>query len=132
MEYEYRPVWSFFGGQTVEEPWQKTTIGTIPITPPYKRRIVDLQADPKTIADAGVRSITVKLFYELGGAEQVKQVTLNIVKGQLSEQVEFMTPGTKLEYDYEIQWQLKGNRTASSGRQKSTVDLLFVDGIPQS
>jgi hypothetical protein len=66
----------------------------------------------------------------LGGIEQVKQVTLNAAKGSLSEPVEFMSPTGKLDYDYEITWQLKGDRAVTSGRKKSSTDLLFVDELP--
>jgi hypothetical protein len=132
LDYEYHPVWSFFGGRTVEQPWQKASAGAINVAPPFTRRIVELQADPKTLTDAGVRSITVKLFYDLGGIEQVKQVTLNAAKGPLSEPVEFMSPQGTLDYDYEITWQLKGNRTLTSGRKKTSTDLLFVDELPPS
>jgi hypothetical protein len=132
LDYEYHPVWSFFGGRTVEAPWQKASAGAINVAPPFTRRIVELQADQKTLADAGVRSITVKIYYGLGGVEQVKQVTLNAAKGPLSEPVEFMSPQGTLDYDYEITWQLKGNRTLTSGRKKASTDLLFVDELPPS
>jgi hypothetical protein len=132
LDYEYHPVWSFFGGRTVEEPWRKASAGAINVAPPFTRRIVELQADPKTLTDAGVRSITVKVYYGLGGVEQVKQVTLNAAKGPLSEPVEFMSPQGKLDYDYEITWQLKGDRALTSGRKKSSTDLLFVDELPPS
>jgi hypothetical protein len=131
-EFEYRPVWSFFGGGTVEEKWQKWTANGIAVKPPYARRQVDIQGDPKAVADAGIRSITVRLFYDLAGKQQVKQVTLNVSKGQLSEQVEFMAPPDKTEYDYEIVWQLKGNRTVSSGRHTNSTGTLFVDELPAS
>jgi hypothetical protein len=131
-EFEYRPVWSFFGGGTVEEKWQKWTANGIAVKPPYTRRQVDIQGDPKAVADAGIRSITVRLFYDLAGKQQVKQVTLNVSKGQLSEQVEFMAPPDKTEYDYEIVWQLKGNRTVSSGRKTNSTGTLFVDELPAS
>jgi hypothetical protein len=131
-EFEYRPVWSFFGGGTVEEKWQKWTANGISVKPPYARRLVDIQGDPKTAADAGMRSITVRVFYDLAGKSQVKQVTLNASKGQLSEQVEFMALPDKTDYDYEIVWQLKGNRTVSSGRKTASTGTLFVDELPAS
>ena len=99
---------------------------------PYARRLVDIQGDPKAAADAGMRSITVRVFYDLAGKPQVKQATLNASKAQLSEQVEFMAPPDKTEYEYEIVWQLKGNRTVSSGRKTNSTGTLFVDELPAS
>ncbi len=130
MDYEYQTVWSFFGGKTIEGPWVKASAGAINLAPPYQRRSVELQAEPDAIAQGEVRSITVKIFYDLAGSEQVKQVTLNAAKGQLSEKVEFMLPADKVSYDYEVTWRLKGNRSLSSGRKSASDAILFVDELP--
>ncbi len=129
-EFEYRPVWSFFGGGTVEENWQKWSANGIAVKPPYTRRVVELQGDSKTATDAGMRAITVRVFFDLAGKAQVKQVSLNVAKGQLSEQIEFMAPPDKMDYEYEIVWQLKGNQTVSSGRKTASTGTLFVDELP--
>lgn len=130
FEYEYKALWSFFGGRTVEQPLQRSTFGRINLPPPYQRRSVDLETDPDAIAAAEVRSITVKIFYDLGGSEQVKQITLNVFKNQLSDRIEFMLPADKFDYGYEITWQLRGNRTVSSGRKIANSATLFVDELP--
>jgi hypothetical protein len=75
-----------------------------------------------------VRSVNVKVFYDLGGAPQVKQATLDPAKPQ-SSQIEFMAlPGT-VDYEYEVTWRLKGNRTVSSGRQKASESWLDVSEV---
>jgi hypothetical protein len=131
LDYEFRAVWSFFGGQTIEQPWQNATFAALNLAPPLQRRGIDLQADPTAIANAQVRSITVKVFYQLGGREQVKQVTLNPAKGQLSDRLEFLLPADKLDYSYEVTWRLSGNRAVSSGRRSASDAVLFVDELPQ-
>jgi hypothetical protein len=62
MDYEYQTAWSFFGGHTVETPWTKTTVGDITLSPPLQRRSVELQGDPKRLAELGVRAVNVKIF----------------------------------------------------------------------
>lgn len=131
MEYDYQTVWSFFGGRTVEQPWQQSTSGAINLAPPYQRRTVEIQADPAAITAAEVRAITVKIFYDLGGTEQVKQATLNAGKGQLSEKIDFMLPANSFNYDYEITWRLRGDRTVSSGRRSGSDSIMFVDELPR-
>ena len=81
------------------------------------------------ITQAGVRSITVKIFYNLGDTEQVKSTTLSPSKGQLSDRLDFILPSNVVDYDYEITWQLKGNRTVSSGRKRASQSVLFVDEV---
>jgi hypothetical protein len=130
LEYEYRPVWSFFGGVPVEGTWTSTTAGALTMTPPFQRRAVELQATPEAVAQHGIRAVTVKVFYTLGGVEKAKTITLNAAKNQLSEKIEFMLPADVTDYAYEITWQLTGNRTRSSGRQTGNSGVLFVDEVP--
>ncbi|HEX7077922.1 MAG TPA: hypothetical protein VF363_05840 [Candidatus Eisenbacteria bacterium] len=130
MNYEYQTTWSFFGGKELQDAWKPANAGAIDLAPPFQKRSVDLQADPDAITQAGVRSITVKVFYKLGDAEQVKQVTLNASKGQLSDKIDFILPADKTDYDYEITWHLKGNKTVTSGRKSASDAVLFVDEVP--
>ena len=130
MNYEYQTTWSFFGGKEQIQPWKKANAGAINLAPPFQKHTVDLQADPDVIATAGVRSITVKLFYKLGDTEQVKTVTLNASKGQLSEKIDFILPADTVNYDYQIDWRLKGNRVLTSGRKTASDAILFVDDLP--
>jgi hypothetical protein len=130
LNYQYQTTRSFFGGNTVQDPWREATEGAINLAPPYQRRSVELQADADMLKDAQVRLVTVKVHYDLAGAEQVRQASLNPSKGQLSEKIEFMLPGEEYDYEYEIIWRLTGNRTVASGRQTSSEAVLFVDEVP--
>src|SRR4029453_13602401 len=119
----YETVWSLFGGKTVETPMQKATAQAIPVVAPYERRLVEVRANADDLAKAEVRPVNVKIFYHLGGTPQVKQATLGPAKPQTS-QIEFMAlPGT-VDYEYEVTWRLKGNRTVTSGRQKASESWL--------
>jgi hypothetical protein len=131
MDYEYRTTWSFFGGASVEGEWMKTASGAINLAPPYQRREVTLEAtDTAALKEAGVRAITVKIYYDLGGGEMARQETLNASKGELSRIIEFMSPENDFDYDYEISWSLRGNRNLSTGRQSASSAILFVDELP--
>jgi hypothetical protein len=129
MDYEYEAEWSFFGGQNVKSPVTKSTSGAINLAPPYQRRTVEFQADQVNLANAGVRLVTVIVYYKLGSIELKKQVTLNPAKGLLSEKAEFMLPTDSYEYEYEVTWRLPNNQTKTSGRLKSTEAIVFVDEI---
>jgi hypothetical protein len=132
FDYDYLTTWSFFGGNEVELPLQIATQGQINLSPPYQRRSVEIQGDPAALATAKVRAVTVRLYYPLGGQEQVRQVTLNAGKGQLSERIEFMLPAGSYAYEYEISWRFTGGKTATSGRRSSSDAILFVDDIPSA
>jgi hypothetical protein len=128
-EYEYQTVWSFAGGKSFETPLAKTRAGAIAANSPYERRAVSLQADAAALAKAEVRSLTVKLFYDLAGAPQVKIATLDAANLQ-STRIEYFCLPQTVDYDYEITWRLKGNRTVSSGRKKGEGSILPVDEVP--
>jgi hypothetical protein len=130
MNYEYDTVWSFHGGKEVDIGWQKGNTFALTVTPPYLKRTIHLEADPAAIQEAEVRLITAKFFYNVAGAEQVKQVTLNPATGQLSQTLEYIRPANELKYDYELSWRLKGGRTVTSGRKSSTDDFIFCDELP--
>jgi hypothetical protein len=130
MSYDYDTVWSFQGGKEVDLGWRKSTNFAITVVPPYLKRTVHLEADPDTIQNAEVRLITVKLYHDLEGTEQIKQATLNPAQGKLSESIEYICPPDQNDYEYEISWRLKGGKTVTSGRQKGSDDFLFCDELP--
>jgi hypothetical protein len=96
----------------------------------FQRKTIDIQASPDAVQKAGIRAITVRVFYTLAGVEKSKTVTLNAAKNQLSDKLELMLPADAGEYAYDITWQLTGNRTRSSGRQTASTGVLFVDEVP--
>lgn len=133
LEYEYRTVWSFFGGRQVEHPWRKAQDAAIPLAPPFLRRVVDIDISPDLVEKEGLRAVTVKVFYDLGAGEQVKQITLNTFRkdSPLSGQVEFMLPANRPEYAYEVAYQVKGNRTVTSGRERTSSGALILEELPR-
>ncbi|UCC84611.1 MAG: hypothetical protein JSW46_06725, partial [Gemmatimonadota bacterium] len=76
--YEYRYVWSFFGGGGVEEAWRTGSASALSASPPYRLHRVVLDADPQALQAAQVQAVTVKLFCTVGGVERMEQLTLNV------------------------------------------------------
>lgn len=133
MDYEYQMVWSFFGGHSVELPWTKSSAGDIALSPPLQRRSVELQGDPKRLAEQGVRAVNVKIFYRAAkdAPEQVKSVTLNAAAPTFVGRIDFVGPKDSVDYEYEIAWRLTGNREITSGRQKTSFAILSLDDLPK-
>ncbi|UCC84390.1 MAG: hypothetical protein JSW46_05520, partial [Gemmatimonadota bacterium] len=128
--YEYRYVWSFFGGGGVEEAWRAGSASALSASPPYRLHQVVLDADPQALQAAQVQAVTVKLFCTVGGVERMEQLTLNVSRGQASGNIECLLPADGYDYAYEMTWRLAGNRTVSSGRRSSTDALLRLDDLP--
>lgn len=132
LNYDYRMMWSFHGGYTIDQDWQRADFGAISLAPALSRRQLQIEADPAALADADVRAVTVKVYYALGDEERVKQVTLNPARDQLSALVDYLTAPDSYDYDYEITWIRRGQPTVSSGRQSGSDAILFVDELPEA
>jgi hypothetical protein len=132
-DYEYKTVWNFFGGANLEGQWTKTDVATIPLSPPYIRRVIDIEADQETINREGIRSIEVKISYKVEGKDMLKQVRINPKSGQLMVQAEVLLPSISSliepKYDYEITWILNDGTNKKSPLKSSTSVVIFADKI---
>lgn len=129
LSYDYKVSWNYFGGFTVESPWISTTIGSVPVSSPYVRKFVDVEADANVFTEKGVRMAEVKITYMLGDKEQVKIVRLDPKKQQLSGQAEVLMPAGALNYDYEVNWYLASGDVQSSGKKPGASSIIFADNI---
>ena len=131
LDYEYKIGWSFFGGNEVESEWTSTNRNTINLSPPLQQKVITLEAERDLLEEASVRSIDVKIIYNLGGGEdQVKQFTVNTSKDVLNGQVAIMLPKNTQDYDYEVTWRLWGGNEVKSGRKTTSSQVLQVDELP--
>ncbi|MGB3007313.1 MAG: hypothetical protein WBC06_12435 [Chitinophagaceae bacterium] len=132
LNYEYKTVWNFFGGATVESDWTSTVNPVVPLKAPVKRKTVNIIADPDIIKQNNVRSVTVRVYYKIAnGEEQFKQASLNISKQVYGATIDFILPKEKSDYEYEVDWQTGNNQVVKSGRLKTSFDDLFVDTLPK-
>ena len=129
LDYEFQAQWSFFGGNEVISDWTTSNGNAINLSAPYVRRTVELESDPEFLKENKVRSVNVKIYYQLGDKEEVKTVSMMPSREQYSSSVDIMLPEGVLEYEYEISWRLYGNKSHSSGRQRTSEMILFVDEL---
>lgn len=130
LDYEYRVVWSFFGGQTVTQPWQESSAPALSVPPPLVARTVHLDSNAAVLEAAQVRLVTVQLFYELGGAERAETVSLRPEAGEAAAQVDLLAPANAFDYDYRIEWTLRGGRSLATERRTTSAGTLFLDELP--
>lgn len=130
LDYEYKVGWSFFGGNEMETEWQKTNRNTINLSPPLQEKIITIEAEKELLEQANVRSIDVKIIYNLGGEDLLKQFTVNTAKDVLNGQVAIMLPKNKQEYDYEVTWRLWGGGEVKSDRKTTSFEVLQIDELP--
>ncbi len=127
--YKYRLVWNFFGGYTEETDWTTSSDNAIPLVPPLYIKSVDVEVDPEIMKEEGVRSVEVKLFYDLGNREQVKQIRLNLRAEETASRIELLQPVNQLQYEYEITWYLRDGSTKTSDRKEGGSLVIFADNL---
>ncbi len=128
-EYEYEIDWSIVGDNNISIPTRKTKANALNLAPPYQMQFVELQADPGFIAEKGIRSINVKIYYHVGEKEFIKQIDLNPAKGILSGRLDYLAKAGELGYEYEVTWKMRGQQSETSGRKNGTDTILFVDEL---
>ncbi|MEJ2111863.1 MAG: hypothetical protein P8Z37_18530, partial [Acidobacteriota bacterium] len=118
-----------FGGHQIQGDWKPGRDGALSLTPPFQRKLVDLEGDPEELKENNVRLVNVIIFYKLGEQEQSVQTSLNPKNDIFSKRIDFILPKGVNDYEYEITWIKKGNETKTSGRKKYSGNILFVDEI---
>lgn len=130
-DYEYKTNWNFFGGASLESPWTKSDMPSVPLSPPYIRKVIDIEMDQGAVDREGIRSAEVKITYKVEGKEMSKQVRINPKSGLLTSQVEVLMPASYLniepKYDYEITWMLTNGTSKTSPKKSSTALVIFAD-----
>ena len=126
----YKVQWSFFGDFTVEQDWKPSDQLGVNVAPPFHPMQISVEADPKLMAEQGIRVAAVKFFYNYGAGEKVEAVTLRSSDQVTAQLAEFMLKNGSYDYEYEITWRMKGNKTLTTGRKKAAETLLYVDEIP--
>lgn len=131
LNYEYRTVWSFFGGKEVDLGWTTSNKAAITVAAPFVRQPIKMEADPSRLQAAQVRLVTIKLAYvNAAGVTETKQISMSPSANNLSQAIEFIRPIGELKYKYEILWRLQGGRVVSSGEKETSDDTIFADEIP--
>lgn len=130
LKYDYKTVWSFFGGHREESVWQVSDDFGLDLSPPMQLKEVKIEASPELLKENQIRSVNVKFYYDYGDGEKMEQVNIKSTDKATSQSAEFMLKKGVDSYDYEINWRLMGNKVISSGRKKSTDTLLYVDELP--
>ena len=128
LHYEYRTRWSFKGGGKHETEWKIAEANMIDLYAPYKRRVVRIFGDSKTLTDAGVRAVVVKVDYPFFEGRKSDKITLRADKPITDKTIELTMPLDANEYHWDVTWIGAGGNRTAQGTDKTFV--LFVDEPP--
>lgn len=129
LNYDYKTLWNYFGGYSAESEWTTSSLGSIAVSSPVLRRVIDVEADPDILKEAFVRSVEVKIWFTLGDKEQIRVVRLNPRTGQLSQQIDILMASGSFTYQYEVTWFLTDGSTKTSEKKPGNSSIIYADNI---
>jgi hypothetical protein len=124
--YEYQTRWSLRGGPTVSVPananqWTKGNDAALSLTPPFEKRVVEIEADRSLFADKGIATAVVEFATSLAGKPRLmKKTTLRAAD---------TTPVTKvaLYHDKDSPIAYKVTWYSKNGSKEGKLEVLDTD-----
>lgn len=111
LDYEYKPKWSLYGGVEWEGEWMKTSDSVLTLSPPVRRRSVEISVDEDNILKNNVKALAVQIKHTVFGKDILKEVVINYDKGDpLQAGYTYMHEDGNLGYSYKIVWLLVDGR----------------------
>ena len=111
LDYEYKPKWSFYGGVEWEGNWTKTSDSVLTLTPPVRRRTLEISVDEDNILKNAVKALALQIKHQIYGKDILKEVVINYDKGDpLQADYTYMHEDGNLGYNYKVVWLLLDGR----------------------
>ncbi|MHB8094393.1 MAG: hypothetical protein ACYDH0_05565 [Candidatus Aminicenantales bacterium] len=105
LDYEYKPKWSFYGGVEWEGGWTKASDSVLTLTPPVRRRTLEISADEDNILKNNVKALALQIKHRIYGKDILKEVVINCDQGDpLHVEYTYMHEEGNLGYSYKIVW----------------------------
>lgn len=105
LDYEYKPKWSFYGGVEWEGDWTKTSDSVLTLSPPVRRRTLEISIDEDNILKNNVKALALQIKHQIYGKDILKEVIINYDKGDpLQADYTYMHEDGNLGYSYKVVW----------------------------
>jgi hypothetical protein len=105
LDYEYKPKWSLYGGVEWEGEWTKTSDSVLTLSPPVRRRTLQISVDEDNIIKNGVKALAIQVKHTIYGKDILKEVVINYDKGDpLEADYTYMHEDGNLGYSYKVVW----------------------------
>jgi tetratricopeptide (TPR) repeat protein len=107
LDYEYKPKWSFYGGVEWEGDWTKTSDSVLTLSPPVRRRTLEISVNEDNILRNNVKALAVQIKHRIYGKDVLKEVVINYDKGDpLQAAYTYMHEDGNPGYSYKVVWLL--------------------------
>ncbi len=105
LNYEYKTKWALYGGVEWESDWVKTSDSVLTLTPPVRRRTIEISVDEDNILQNKVKAVAIQVKHNIFGKDILKEVVINYDKGDpLQVNYTYMHEEGKPGYSYRAIW----------------------------
>ncbi len=129
LTYLYRTTWSFKGGGHYQTEWTQADAPMINLFAPYEQSAVQLDGDPETLKNKGVRAVITEIEYPFFGEVKKPRIIYRPEQSLEDKYVGITLPLGQHEYNYTITWVLQGDKRIKKEGKDST-GMIFIDEIP--
>lgn len=115
LNYEYRTKWSLYGGVEWESDWVRTDDSVLTLTPPVRRRTIEISVDEDNILQNKVKAVAIQVKHNIFGKDILKEVVINYDKGDpLQVNYTYLHEEGKPGYSYRVIWLLLDGKEVST------------------
>ena len=131
LDYEYKTKWNFYGGIEWESDWTRTSDSVLTLSPPVKRRAIEISVDEDNILRNGVKAVAFQIKHNIFGKDILKEVVINYDKGDpLHANYTYLHEEGRTGYAYKAIWlTLDGKEVATDWikRESPFVYAVFTE-----
>ena len=137
LDYEYQVRWSVRDRPTVsvpkkEEEWITTSDPAVSLTPPFQRRVIEIDADRELFAEAGVRTAVVEFATPIAGKPKlVRRATFKVDDAEPSSTVSiYHDRGSPV--GWRVKWYSRKGATTTEAAGLDSEYLYLVPPEPEA
>ncbi len=127
LNYEYRTKWSLYGGVEWESDWVRTDDSVLTLTPPVRRRTIEISVDEDNILQNKVKAVAIQVKHNIFGKDILKEVVMNYDKGDpLQVNYTYLHEEGKPGYSYRVIWLLLDGKEVSTNWISRESPFIFA------
>ncbi len=132
LDYEYRPKWSLYGGVEWEGDWTKTSDSVLTLSPPCRRRTLEISVDEDNIIKNGIKALAIQVRHRIFGRDITKEVVIDYDKGDpLQTRYTYLYENGSPGYSYKVIWLLTDGREVQTAWLPRESPFIFAVYAPK-
>lgn len=130
LNYEYKAIYQFRGGERYEADWILQNDAMINLFVPYTRRTIQLGGNIDELKKHDVRALQVSIAYPFFGKEKALRKTIRPSDLEKEVSFEITLPVSQSSFSYKLDWYIKDGSILEDQGEWSG-DILFIDELNQ-